>query len=230
MAIFTPGIAVAAISGSVGGSTFSRNRGGQYIRRRAIPTRSTTSFATNAKARLAHASQEWQSLSAPQKLSWEQYADANPATNALGNQVTLGGAMMYSRFHTRADLAGQTPLVVPPIIAAPPSLESLSLVADVGAGDIIITYTATPLAAADRCWIRAAVVSSAGIQYVENLYRLTDLTVVASASPLTITTEVEARLGTLTVGQTLHLLVSTFSNTSMLKSLPLKVSAVVTST
>jgi len=200
------------------------------MRVRAVPVTSTTEFSQNAKARLATASQVWQTLSAGQRLSWKQYADANPATNALGNQIILSGSQIHARSYIRASIAAQTPLVVPPIVSAPTGLLTLSLVADVGAGDVEITFTDTPLAAADRLWIKAAVTSSAGIVYVQNLLRQTALSAVAAISPLSIQTEVEARIGVLTVGQTLHVEVAVFSNTTMQLSQPLKATALVTTT
>lgn len=228
--IYTPGPLVASMSGSIGGTTFSHNRGGQYARRRAIPVTSTSIFAQDAKARLSHAAQVWQTLSAAQRLSWEQWADANPTTNALGNQITLSGAMAHSSFHVRADIAGQTPLVVPPILPAPDALGTLALTADIGLGNIEIAFSVTPLGAADRMWMRVAVTSSAGIVYVQNLLRLTDLSAVAEVSPLVIETEVDDRIGTLTVGQTLHIEASVFNNDTMQLSLPKKDSVLVTTT
>ncbi|KKL73251.1 hypothetical protein LCGC14_2076760, partial [marine sediment metagenome] len=62
MAIITPGPTVAAISGSIGGTVYSRNRGGAYIRNRAIPVDPNTSFQINVRAILAAQSQNWADL------------------------------------------------------------------------------------------------------------------------------------------------------------------------
>ena len=49
---FTPGPTVASLSGSVGGQTYSRNRGGAYIRNRAIPITSTTASSGTTASRV----------------------------------------------------------------------------------------------------------------------------------------------------------------------------------
>ncbi len=230
MAIITPGPTVASISGSIGGTTYSRNRGGAYIRNRSIPVTSTTSAALAAKTRFGHAAQTWQTLSAADRDAWQFWADANPGINALGNQFRLTGSQAYVGFHVRAEVAGQTPITVPPIVSAPAALETLALTADIGLGDVEIAYTATPTGANDFLWIEAAIVNSAGINFVENLMRFIAVSGAAEASPFSIETAVVARLGTLTVGQFLHVQVAVFNDTSMRLSGFLKSSVIVTTT
>lgn len=214
----------------MGGITASRNRGGQYLRRRAIPTTSTTADALAAKARFAAGSSAWQALAAADRAAWKFWADANPNTNALGNQIILTGHQSYVGFYSRAHLAGETPLVVPPLGAAPAALASLALTADIGVGDVELAYTATPTGAAEKLWILGAIVNSPGIVNVESLYAFVGLSGLAEASPFGIEAAVIARLGTLTVGQTLHTKVSVFDNVTMRLSEPLVSSAVVEST
>ena len=91
-----------------------------------------------------------------------------------------------------------------------------------------ITYTATPLAAAVELWILAAVVNSAGITYVRNLLRFIGVSAAAQASPLDIQTLVEDKFGTLIVGQTLHVRVSTYDTATGLLSVGLEDSVVIT--
>ncbi len=228
--IYTPGIAVSSMSGSVGGTTASRNRGGQYFRRRAIPTNPSSTAQQSVRAILAAQSQAWSDLTAAQRASWELWASQNPVVNALGNQITLSGHMSFIRINSRLDLLDQPALTAPPIINAPLALDSIVQDGDIGIGDVDITFTATPLAAGVVLWIEAAVVNSPGITYVRNLFRFVGSSPAAQASPFDDQSLIEDKFGTLIVGQTLFVRVSTFDVATGLISVALEDSVVITTT
>lgn len=230
MAKFTPGPTVAAVSGSIGGTVYSRNRYGAYMRFRAVPITSTTSWAMNAKARFAAASQAWQAESDADREAWNQFAIGNPVTDALGFQQELTGHAAYVGSYARLTLIGSTPLSVPPVEAPPASLLTMSITADLGVGGMEITYTATPTGAADYLWIDGAIVNSAGVEYVENLYRYVGVSGAAEASPFDYETLFIARLGTPQVDQTVHLRVGVIDSVTGLVSAKLTDSAVVVDT
>ncbi len=226
--IFTPGPLVAALSGSVGGTVASRNRGGSYFRMRAVPITSTTPEALAAKTRFSDASQDGQLLTSGQRLAWQEWANANPTINALGFPKILSGAQAYIGIAARMAAAGDAPITEPPIISAPDPLVTLVQDGDEGLGDVDITFTATPLGANEELWIRAAITSSAGINNVQNLLRLVGQSAAAAASPFDDEAMIEARFGTLVVGTTLHVEVSVYDNTTGLVSGPLRSDVVIT--
>lgn len=230
MAIITPGPTVAAISGSIGGTVYSRNRGGAYIRNRAIPVDPNTTFQQEARAILAARSQEWADLTAAQRASWESWALQNLVTNALGNQIRLSGHQAYIQLNSRIAHSGLPVITAPPIINAQDGLTSLSLTADIGAGDVAATFTVTPLAAAARLWMQAAVVNSPGISYVRNLFKFIGVGPGADVSPFDFEAFMTARFGTLIVGQTVFIRFGTFDGTTGLLSVPLEASVLVTTT
>jgi len=230
MAKFTPGPAVAAVSGSVGGTTFSRNRYGQYMRFRAKPVVSTTPEAQEAKGILTTQTQNWQNLTDAERLAWKQYAETHLVTNSLGVAVTLTGHQAYVGINARIDKANGTLLTDPPAAAAPEGLQSLVLSADIGLGTFDITFTPTPLAATESVWVLATVQNSAGKNYVENLLKLITIGAAATASPLDIQTELAARFGTLQVGQKVTTKVAVFDNATGLLSNFLRDDAIIVST
>lgn len=227
---FTPGPTIAAASGSIGGTVYSHNRGGMYTRNRSIPITSTTSFALNAKQRLATASQDWQGLSDTQRASWLQWALQNPVTDTLGFPRHLTGHQSFVGINTRLLLQVAPTLTAPPITPAPDGLLSVVVDGDIGAGDVDLTFTGTPLAAGVRLWIEAAVTNSVGINNVNNLLRFLGTSPITQVSPFDIQSLVETRLGTLIVGQKLFVRVSTFEDTTGLLSLPLVDDVVITTT
>lgn len=228
MAKFTPGPAVAAVSGSIGGTVFSRNRYGAYTRYRAVPVTSTSSYAVNAKTRLSNRSQAWQGLTAAQRLAWREWAADHPVIDRLGQTQLLTGQAAYIGLNTRLVAAGQSAITAPPIIAAQPGLTSLVQDCDIGAGDMDLTFTATPLAAGAMLWIQAAVIDSAGINYVQNKLRFVGVSAAAQASPFSHESLVTARFGTLVVGQYVHVQVSVFDSATGLLSQPMKDVTIVT--
>ena len=230
MAKFTPGPLVGEIRNSIGAVTFTRNRYGPVMRVRVKPVVSTTSYAINAKARLATYTQAWQGLTAAQKLAWNEYAAGNPIVGALGEQQIGTGHIAYVGINTRLTLAAATALDVPPIGVPPLALTSLALTADIGLGGVEIAYTATPTGATELLWIKAAAVSSSGINYVQNLLRFIGVSGAAEASPFDIKAATEARIGTLQVGMTMHVEVSLFDTATGLLSAPMSDKVLVTTT
>lgn len=82
-------------SGSLAGTTFSRNKGGQYTRARAIPTNPNSTAQQAVRAFFTAATTEWKTLSAAQRGNWDAYAASTPVTNALGDSTTLTGFQWY---------------------------------------------------------------------------------------------------------------------------------------
>ncbi len=230
MAKFTPGPTIAEIRGSIGGTVFSRNHYTAYTRNRVVPVVSTTSPAMLAKARLSAATVAWQNLTQAQRNAWLAFALSNPVSNSLGQQQALTGHAAFVGHHIRALIIAATPLDEPPVVPAPESLTTLALTSDIGLGGIEIAFTPTPTAATELLIIRAAIVSSAGIRYVKNLYRIVSISGAAEASPFDFQTALQAVLGLPVVGQTLHVSVTVVDNVSHNESGPLIDSAVTVTT
>ena len=119
MAIIIPGAMVSQASGRIGGTIFSRNRGGAYVRNGSIPTTVTTRAAQSVKAILAAQSQAWGALDDEIKEQWREWATQNPVINRLGQSRTLSGHQAFVQINGRLVYAGFDALDSPPIGAAP---------------------------------------------------------------------------------------------------------------
>ncbi len=230
MAKFTPGPVAARISGSIGGTTFSRNRGGSYMRLRTIPTDPNTAAQQNARAIFSSQSQAWSALTAAQRAAFENWTKQNPIIDTLGASMLLSGHQAFVKLNSRLDKDDEATLTEPPIVKAPLALDTVVVDGDIGLGDVDLVFTATPLAATVKLWVQAAVLNSVGITYVRNRYRFVMTSAAAAASPVDIQAEVEAVFGVLIVGQTLHVRVSTFDTATGLLSVGLEDSVVITTT
>jgi hypothetical protein len=172
----------------------------------------------------------FQTLTAAQLLSWQTWAATNPVTNRLGKQITLSPIAAFNSLNTRLLHAGASTILTPPIAGAPDPLLTLTQSCDIGAGTFDLTFTATPLGATEELWIQCVVVDSAAIVHVENLLRLIGQSAAAQASPFDHQSLVEARFGTVVVGQSIHVKVSVFDNATGLLSAPLRATTVATTT
>lgn len=204
MAKFLPGPTVAQVSGSIGGTVFAHNRYGMYMRGRVTPVTSTSAAALAAKARFAVASQQWQGLTAAQKQSWRNWAQTNPITDRLGQSQVLQGNVAYIKLNAVLALAGSAAIQDPPITVAPLPFATLAGTYDIGAGTFDLAFTPTPTGANEALIIRAAVVDSAGINFIENNLRVATVTAGAEAGPVDMDVILASLFGTLIVGQTVH--------------------------
>lgn len=230
MALITPGPMVGQISGRLASVVFSHNRGGPYARNGTIPTLVTSDAAINAKARLSAQSQAWDNLTAIQRLAWLEYARSNPVVNRLGSQVTVGGNAAFVGINTRLAYGAYPTLTDPPIADPPVALATMSLAMDIGIGASGLTYTVTPLGANEHLYVWACLLDNPAINYVENLLRLIIVSGAAQASPYDFSAALEARFGTLIVGQKVVARVFVLSDATGLVSAPFQDDTIIVST
>lgn len=218
MALFKPGPTISAASGSAGGVVFSHNRGGMYFRNRSIPTNPQTSYQNSIRQILSELSAQWGAVA--DKAAWQTWAQTNPVTNALGEAVTLTGHQAYIQLNSRIRQSGDTVITLPPVAVAPPALLTLSVVADVANTYCTLTFTGSPLAAADRLWSWACAVDNAGITNVNNRYRLIDISAKAQPTALELSVELSTRFGARILGQRIFIKCAVFDSVTGLLSAP----------
>lgn len=96
MALVLFGQGVADMRGSIGGTTFARNRGGAIARNRTIPLNPATTRQQAVRERLGGLAVAWSDeLTEVQRQSWDTYAENVPVPNALGQLRNLSGNQMY---------------------------------------------------------------------------------------------------------------------------------------
>lgn len=89
---------VTQASGSLGGTTFSRNTGGMYMRARAVPTNPNSPQQQAVRGIFADLTQRWNnSLDGLQRASWLAYAFTVPLIDKLGDSVKVTALNMYIR-------------------------------------------------------------------------------------------------------------------------------------
>lgn len=85
-------------SGSLAGITISHNRGGMYLRRRAVPTNPNSVYQQAVRGFVNALSNHWiNTLTEVQREAWTTYANNVPMPNPLGDPITLTGLNHYIR-------------------------------------------------------------------------------------------------------------------------------------
>lgn len=99
-------------SGSIGGLTVSRNRGGMYMRGRGMPTNPNTEFQQAVRSAAAQLASNWRNvLTEDQRISWDLYAENVQLPNSLGDPRNVGGLGMYLRSNVPRIASGEADLV-----------------------------------------------------------------------------------------------------------------------
>lgn len=105
--LLKPGPLTGEMSGSVGGLTFARNRGGQYCRQRSNPTNPNTYEQQLARTSLTIVVEAWgDQLTDAQRTGWETYAANITWLNRLGEEINITGQQCYVRTNSARLRAG----------------------------------------------------------------------------------------------------------------------------
>jgi hypothetical protein len=104
------------VSGSIGGGTWARNKGGMYIRARSMPTNPNTVLQGAIRSILSSLSQQWSTLTPTQRTSWATYAANVPLQDKLGDQRTVTAMNMFIRSNVPRVQAGLGTVVSAPTL------------------------------------------------------------------------------------------------------------------
>lgn len=100
MALIQLSSIVGAIRNSVGGQTYSQNKGGAYVKTKPTPTNPRTPAQRAVRANFAANSKQWSgSLTDAQRGAWKLFAQNNPFTNVFGASKVLSGMAMMMKLN-----------------------------------------------------------------------------------------------------------------------------------
>lgn len=183
------------MSGSMGGCTWSRNKGGLYVRLRSVPTNPNTVKQTAARSILGTLSSAWGSLTAAQRTQWNDWASVNPVVDSLGQSIVLSGQQAFVGLNARLLGAGAVLVATPPAVTGPADLVTVTATATAATGVIALTYTTTPLAAGLKIATWCTLPQPAGRNPNRPQARLIGYSAAAAASPQSFTSPYPALAG-----------------------------------
>lgn len=189
------GIGVTNARGKLGGTVFSANRGGSYLRNKGIPLNPQTGDQTTARNRLTNYSQNWRALTAAQRDDWNAMTANYTYTNSLGQPYTLSGQELYIALNAGLTASGASAITTPLLPAGVEPMETGSGAAAAGAQTFTLTFTPTPVPANTKWMVYATPGLSPGKTFVKNRLRLITSLAAATATGASIAAAYIAKYG-----------------------------------
>jgi hypothetical protein len=192
MAIYSP--ILGELRGSIGGNTFSRNKGGVYVRQRGVPTNPNSTRQQVVRSLVATYAQYWGGvLDADERAAWNTYAQEHPVLNSLGQEIYLTGLDWYVKINTRLADAALTPLTEPPVEEGPGSLATITPTLTSPAG---LSLAFAPVLEEDECIVCwASLPQKGGTMPNFRQCRLVGYSAVAQATPAVFVTPFTYQVG-----------------------------------
>jgi hypothetical protein len=215
------------LSGSVGGVTYSRGRGGAICRVKVAPTQPDTPAQVIQRGRMAGISKLWAgSVDEPKKRAWNQRSKEHPYRNAFGDAHELSGFGYFVQMNLDSMTSGETVVDTPPIYQIETALTAMTFtITNKATRTITIVWAAEGETEFCHVVLRVANNVSPGVSFVKNLYRIATVTPVDMASPLIVA--LPESVGELTTGRKLFVQMSLFDANSRQYSGGLEYSVVI---
>lgn len=170
MALIKLGGLAQDVRGSMNGTTFSRNKGGAYVRQKVSPVQPVSTYSSRARAIFADLSQRWATtLTTSQRQAWIAFAATHTFVNVFGDAITLSGIAFYQSINRAVLQIGKTYIDAPPTVYAAPA---------------VLTCTPLPIAAAGvLATLAQTTVGGAALPANGTLYVFATLPLSASVTP-----------------------------------------------
>jgi hypothetical protein len=225
---------VSMASGKIGGTVYSRNKGGSYSRNWVVPTNPQSAKQSTQRNLFALKSAAWRDLTDEQRTAWESWAGDNPILDRLGNSIVLSGAQAYSKININRTNAGDAATQAD----TPGAASFTAAIIDTSSAlaiDISDSYLRIPLgagaAASQIMFTHASRPVSAGVTNTNREMRLIEVVTLdgtdVSNGYYNIFTEYEAYIGTLSGKAGFRLNVSAQEYDEGIFSVPAKVTGIV---
>lgn len=181
--------------GKVGGHVASKNRSGAYLRTKVTPVNPRSDDQLFIRNLFTANSQAWKSLTAAQRLEWNNSVQSFKGTDIFGDVKVPSGFNLYCKINGYLRFISGTPLTTPPSPAAVPAFTSFSAAADFTLQTVTLTYAAA-IGATETAIVKGSMGLSAGKTFVKSELRKFDFILAADVSPFSIETEYIAKFGT----------------------------------
>ena len=133
-----------AVSGSIGGITYSHNKGGLYTRGRATPTNPASPQQVVVRNAVAQLTSRWTAvLTAAQRAAWASYADAVLIPDAFGDPRKIPALSHYVRSNVPRIQSALSIIDAGPTEPTLPTMSDQSFIPDVSSTNVSITFVNT---------------------------------------------------------------------------------------
>ncbi len=199
---YIPSALIDSASGKIGEVVASTGNGGPYFRRKVTPLNPNSLYQVGVRASLVTLARMWETLTNAQVTAWNSEASLLKAKYPGGYKKKLVGFTLFVQTNQNITLAGGAAISAP-IAQVPETGLSIASVTSVGSGATTFTFGPTPVAANTAMVILAAF-KKANQKLMRGNLKYIEAVAAAGASPLVITTGINARLGVPVTGNTLY--------------------------
>jgi hypothetical protein len=194
------------ISGKSGGTVFSKNKGGAYLKNRVVPSNPQTAKQIAVRSRISSLSQAWKSLTSEQQSAWQAATPSFQYVNNLGQlrSHTAQALFMALNSSIRAANPSASLLTSPPAPAAITNVVPSSVTVSAASGivsSVDIAFAPT-VPAGHAVIVQATRGLSPGItRPSQSFFRQIKVLAAAAASPQELVNEWGTEFGSGEVGQ-----------------------------
>lgn len=195
MALIKFGAFVTDIRNKVGGTVFSKNAAGAYVKNKVTPLNPATARLSNVHTRMALLSQAWRGLTAAQRTSWNDAASSFPYTNQFGDTYYLSGLSLHNALNLALLNINESALTEPPTPATVEGVYTATLTAAKGTPAMSLAFTQDPVPADTAYVLYATPGISPGVSFYKGRFRYISFLDAAATSPADILADYTAKFG-----------------------------------
>ncbi len=217
---------------SIGGNTFSRNKGGSYMRQRVTPINPQTVDQINKREILSDLAKDWGTvLTEAQRDSFTNFAELNPRTDVLGQAIILSGIQMYISLSERNLIAGRPKFSQAPLNQDVTQLTTATATFDIGLTDAFdVAFTPT-VGGNEFVQVFATPQLSPGVSFIKNRLRLIITAAGGAASPIDALAAWQTKFGSLPLASSkIGVTIRVLREDNAAISVPLRADTIVVST
>lgn len=193
---------VSDIRNSLNGSTFARNRGGNYFRNKTSPVNRQTPAQMTLRNAFGSIAQAWQGLTDGERQSWIDAVPDYAYTDQFGDIRNLSGSQLHQKLNQNLAVVGAAMIATAPIKVPVFQIGSASVVTSAATQDMDLDLTPGPTPATVKIVVQATRPVSAGRNFLKNEYRTIHIiNGGTSVTALDISTFYASRFATYEAGQ-----------------------------
>lgn len=173
MALVVFGGGVTNIVGSHAGNTFSKNKGGSYMKKKPHGTNPNTNAQVNNRNLISQMAKLYTfTLTDAERAAWRTFAATYPVVNKLGNTSFLSAQQMFTKLSLPVQFQGGTPSTTPPVSTAVTTLTSIAIGGISGGGGSVGAFsTATSPSGSENLVLFVSPPLNPGKNYVSSALR-----------------------------------------------------------
>lgn len=121
---------VTDMRNSTAGTTFTKNRYGNVMKKKQTPVKQTTEFQNYWRQGQAGIAQRWRTLSDSDRQTWIDGSSNFPYQDSFGNTVFLSGFSLYQKLNLNLRIINENPIDTCPAADSTPTFQDFFVLAD----------------------------------------------------------------------------------------------------